>query len=282
MDKIITGLLFAFLLSACGGKQDSKDRLRLASVGDRVLYYDQLPALINPGTSAADSATIIQNFINSWTKKEALFLKAQENLSEDYKKEIDNQLSETRTNLFIYQYQRQLMVEKMDTTISDVEMESYYSQNEKKFTLGSNIVKALFIKVPLEVPGIDKIRILSRSSLQKDLQQLETLCYQYAAKFDDFNEDWVTMDRLSVELPMDIVNQEDFLKYNTWYEKRDSASLYLITFRDYRLRYSLAPYEYVKNDIRSIILNNRRFDFLQSLENGVYNDALKANIIKTY
>jgi len=66
------------------------------------------------------------------------------------------------------------------------------------------------------------------------------------------------------------------------YEKRDSASLYLITFRDYRLRYSLAPYEYVKNDIRSIILNNRRFDFLQSLENGVYNDALKANIIKTY
>jgi hypothetical protein len=175
-----------------------------------------------------------------------------------------------------------MMLEKMDTTITDSEMESYFSTNEKKFTLSSNIVKALFIKLPVEVPNLDKIRMLSRSTGQKELQQLETICYQFAEKFDDFNEDWVTMDRLSVELPMDILNQDDFLRYNTWYEKKDSASVYLITFRDYRLRYSLAPYDYVKNDIKSIILNNRKFEFLQSLENGLYNDALKANIFKTY
>ena len=90
------------------------------------------------------------------------------------------------------------------------------------------------------------------------------------------------MDRLSVELPMDIVNQDEFLRYNTFYETKDSSSIYLITFRDYRLRYTLAPYEYVKNDIKSIILNNRRFEFLQNLENGIYNDGLKANLFKTY
>jgi hypothetical protein len=170
----------------------------------------------------------------------------------------------------------------MDTTITDEEMESYFAANAKKFTLSSNVVKALFIKLPLEIPNIDKIRNLSRSVQQRDLQQLETLCYQFASKFDDFNEGWVAMDRLSVELPMDIVNQDEFLRYNTYYETKDSSSLYLITFRDYRLRYSLAPYEYVKNDIKSIILNNRRFEFLQTLENGIYNDALKANLFKTY
>jgi hypothetical protein len=123
---------------------------------------------------------------------------------------------------------------------------------------------------------------LSRSSQQKDLQQLETLCYQFAEKFDDFSEGWISMDRLSVELPLDIMNQDEFLRYNTFYETKDSSSIYLITFRDYRLRYTLAPYEYVKNDIKSIILNNRRFEFLQNLENGIYNDGLKANLFKTY
>jgi len=123
---------------------------------------------------------------------------------------------------------------------------------------------------------------LSRSSQQKDLQQLETLCYQFAEKFDDFSEGWISMDRLSVELPLDIMNQDEFLRYNTYYETKDSSSIYLITFRDYRLRYTLAPYEYVKNDIKSIILNNRRFEFLQNLENGIYNDGLKANLFKTY
>ncbi|MGD0582076.1 MAG: hypothetical protein ABR974_03920 [Bacteroidales bacterium] len=282
MNKTLLLLSFLAIFAGCGSKHNDLHRIRLASVGEKTLYYDQIPKLIKPGTSSADSTTIIQNYINSWARKELLFLKAEENLTDDYKREIEDQLQDTRANLFIYHYQRQMMVDKMDTTITDDEMESYFATNEKKFTLSSNIVKALFIKLPLEVPDLDKIRSLSRSSQQKDLQQLETLCYQFAEKFDDFNEDWVAMDRLSVELPMDIVNQDEYLRYNTWYETKDSSSVYLITFRDYRLRYSLAPYEYVKNDIKSIILNNRRFEFLQSLENGIYNDALKANLFKTY
>jgi len=282
VSRAIFILITVMVATSCGRKQPAPNRVMVASVGDRYLYYDQIPGLIQPGTSASDSTTLIQNYINSWAHKELLFRKAEENLSDDYKKEIENQLMETRANLFIYQYQRQMMVEKMDTTIGDEEMENYFATNAKKFTLSSNIVKALYIKLPAEVPNLDKIRQLSRSTQQKDLQQLETICYQFAEKFDDFNEDWVAMDRLSAELPMDIVNQDDYLKYNSWYETRDSSSVYLITFRDYRLRYSMAPYEYVKNDIKSIILNNRRFEFLQSLENGIYNDALKTNIFKTY
>jgi hypothetical protein len=173
-----------------------------------------------------------------------------------------------------------MMLEKMDTTVTNIEMENYFATNEKNFHLNSNIVKALFIKVPVETPGIEKIRAWGRSSEQKDLQQLESYCYQFAEKFDDFHEDWVTMDRLSVELPQDILNQDDFLRRNTWFEARDSSSVYMISIRDYRLRTSIAPFDYVKNDIKSIILNNRRYEFLQTLENGIYNQAIKENTFK--
>jgi predicted Zn-dependent protease len=88
------------------------------------------------------------------------------------------------------------------------------------------------------------------------------------------------MDRLSIELPQDIVNQDDFLRRNTWFEARDTSSVYMITIRDYRLRTSIAPFDYVKNDIKSIILNNRRFEFLQTLENGIFNQAIKENTFK--
>ncbi len=123
---------------------------------------------------------------------------------------------------------------------------------------------------------------MHRSNDQKDLQQLETLCYQFAEKFDDFNEEWVPMDSLKVELHQNIENQENFLKRNTFLETSDSSSTYLISIRDYRLRSSLAPFEYVKNDIKRIIWNTRRFEFIQSLENGIYNDALKDNSFKIY
>jgi hypothetical protein len=282
MNKISSVFLIFFVLAGCKTRDNQASRVPIAKVGDVILYRDQVPKLFQPGVSPTDSAAIIQNYINSWAKKELVYLKAEENLSSDLKNEIERQLQETRANLVIYQYQRQMMLEKIDTNITEEEIESYYASNEKNLSLSSNIVKALFIKLPAEVPNIDKIRIWSRSNDQNDLLQLETYCYQFAEKFDDFGEGWVTMDKLSVELPQDIVNQDEFLRRKTWYETSDSTSVYLITIRDFRPRYSLAPYEYVRNDIKSIILNNRKFEFLQSLENGIYNEAIKQNIFKIY
>ena len=81
--------------------------------------------------------------------------------------------------------------------------------------------------MPVETPDLDKIKLLARSNDQNDLQQLESYCYQFAEKFDDFNEEWVPMDRLSVELQEDIENEENFLKKKSFFETSDSNSVYL-------------------------------------------------------
>jgi hypothetical protein len=282
MNKTITILFFISLSVGCKKSHLTDTRIPLAKIAQIVLYYDELPKLIQTGINKADSAAIVQNYINKWAKRELLLKKAEENLDPSMKADIARQIEETRTNLVIYQYQRQMMLEKMDTVISETELDNYYSANEKSLLLNSNIVKALFIKLPIETPDLDKVRRLARSNKQDDLQQLESYCYQFAEKFDDFNEQWIPMTRLTVELQEDIDNEENFLKRNTFFETTDSTSVYLISIRDYRLRSTLAPYEYVKDDIKRIIWNTRRFEFIQSLENGIYNDALKQNSFKIY
>ncbi len=240
----------------------------------------RFPGLIHRGINDADSSALIRNYINKWAKRVLLQQKAEENLSPQLKEEIEQQVEETRANLVIYQYQRQMMLQKMDTVISENEMEKYYADNGKSFMLNSNIVKALFIKLPVETPDLEKIKRLAHSNDQSDLQKLESYCYQFAEKFDDFNEEWIPMSRLSVELKEDISNEESFLKRTTYFETSDSSSVYIISIRDYRLRSTLAPFEYVKNDIRRIIWNTRRFEFIKSLENGIFNEALKTNSFK--
>ncbi|MCX6325425.1 MAG: hypothetical protein NT144_02050 [Bacteroidia bacterium] len=282
MNKTGIILLAIFLLAGCRNTNNTAKRIAVAEIGEVILYYDEMPRLIQRGINEADSAVIIQNYINKWAKRELLLQKAEENLSPELKDEIAQQLEETRANLVIYQYQRQMMLEKMDTVLTETELENYYAANEKSFILSSNIVKALFIKLPVETPNIEKIKLLARSNEQNDLQQLESNCYQFAEKFDDFNEEWVSMDRLSVELHEDIENEENFLKRNTFFETNDSISIYLVSIRDYRLRSSLAPFEYVRDDVKRIIWNTRRFEFIQSLENGIYNEALKKNSFKIY
>jgi hypothetical protein len=282
MNKTIIILLILSVLSGCKTNRNTVKRIQVAEVGNVVLYYDEMPQLIQHGINDADSVAIIKNFINKWAKRQLVLLKAEENLSQELKSEIERQLEETKANLEIYQYQRQMMLEKLDTVLSDTELENYYAENEKSFILASNIVKALLIKLPVETPELGRIKMLARSNDQKDLQQLETLCYQFSEKFDDFNEEWIPMDRLKVELHEDIINEENFLRRNTFFETSDSVSVYLISIRDYRLRSSPAPFEYVKDDIKRIIWNTRRFEFIQNLENGIYNEALKENTFKIY
>jgi hypothetical protein len=282
MNKIITLLAILLLVSGCRNNVNNAKRMPVAQVGKVILYWDEMPNLIQRGVNDADSATIVQNYINKWAKRQLLLKKAEDNLTPELKNIIAKQLEETRSNLVIYQYQRQMILEKLDTVLTEEELENYYTANVNSFVLSSNIVKALFIKLPLETPDLNKIRLLAHSNDQKDLQQLESYSYQFAEKFDDFNEDWVPMDRISIELKQDFENEDNFLKRNTFFEKSDSTSVYMIAIRDYRLRSSTAPFEYVKNDIKRIIWNTRRFEFIQSLENGIYNEALKENNFKVF
>jgi hypothetical protein len=277
MNRITVLLILIILVAGCGNNKKAAGRIAVARAGDAVLYLDQIPNLTQKGISESDSIIMIQSYANNWAKRELLFQKAEENISAEFRDEIDRQLEETRDNLVIYQYQRQMMLERMDTVVTDAELENYYTEKMQSFVLTSNIVKALFIKLPSETPDITRIKQLAHSNEQTDLQQLELICYQFAEKFDDFDEEWVPLDRLSVELPEEINNEENFLRRTTFYETSDSASFYFISFRDYRLRSTIAPFEYVKDDIKRIIWNSRRIEFIQNLGNGIYNDALKEN-----
>lgn len=282
MNRTLTIIVIAVLLAGCGKNGNSVKRVPVAKAGNAILYLDQIPDLAQPGTSPEDSSVISQSYVNKWARKQLLFQKATENLSPQLMQEIDDQLEETRSDLTIYQYQRQMMLEKMDTVISDDEMESYYNTNSQSFILGYNIVKALFIKLPFETPDLGKIRMLARSSDQKDLQELESICYQFADKFDDFNEKWIPLDRISVELPQEITNEEYFLRRTTFYEYTDSIDVYYIKIRDYKLKGSPAPFEYVEDDIKRMIWNSRRLEFIQNLENGIYNSAMEENRVTYY
>src|SRR5512133_1831196 len=141
MNKIQAFLIIIVIASGCDSHKNSSKRVPVARAGSAVLYSDQLPG-IQSGTSSTDSTAVVQDFINKWARKNLMFQKAEENLSPEVKAEINRQLEETKSDLTIYQYQRQMMLEKMDTIISDTEMENYYITNSQNFILGFNIVKA--------------------------------------------------------------------------------------------------------------------------------------------
>jgi hypothetical protein len=162
----------------------------------------------------------------------------------------------------------------MDTVISEDEIQAYYDSHAENFILKKNIVQVLYLKIPLTAPNIEKARNWYKSEDDSDIIKLESYCYQFANKYDDFNESWIYFDELLSKLPMPVNNQERYLRYNKNIETIDSAFHYFVNIRDYKLKSSVSPLEFIKDQIRNIIYNERKISFIKELENSLYNDAV--------
>ncbi len=282
MIRLIIPALILIAVS-CHSTGTDEDRRVAARAGDRILYIDQVPSgLVSQGMSKEDSTSAVQSYIRQWARKELLALRAEENLTPEYKAEVNRQLNEMRNNLLIYQYQHQMIIQKMDTTVTDSELQNYYVSNLSTFTLTSNLVRVLFIKAPQGMPELERIRKLYRSQDAADMQELEDICTRFGLRFDDYNDEWIPFTQLLMEVPFESADQEQWLARNSAVELKDDRFFYFIVIREYRLRNSVAPFEYIRGQVRTIILNNRRNDFLQKLEDGIYNEAVSNNTLKIF
>ena len=283
MIRTASILLVLVMAVSCNRDKNEPDRKAVAMAGDEVLYFDQIPStLVMPGMSGTDSVSALQSYIRRWSRKELMALRAEENLTAEYKDEVNRQLDEMRNNLLIYQYQQQMIIQRMDTIVTDSELQDYYVSNLNTFLLTTNLVKALFIKLPAATPDIEKVRKLYKSSIPEEIRELEDYCSRFALRYDDYDEAWIPFTHVLMEVPLEIENQEEWLARNNAVELKDDKFTYFVTIREYKLRNSVAPFEYIHGQVRTIILNNRRNDFLQKLEDGIYNEAVRSNTLKVY
>lgn len=283
MRRTASIFLVLVLAVSCNRVKNEPDRMAVAKAGDRVLYFDQISStLVMPGMSGTDSVSAVQSYIRRWSRKELMALRAEENLTAEYKDEVNRQLDEMRNNLLIYQYQQQMIIQRMDTVVTDSELQDYYVSNLNTFLLTTNLVKALFIKLPAATPDIEKVRKLYKSSMPEEIRELEDYCSRFALRYDDYDDAWIPFTHVLMEVPLEIENQEEWLARNSAVELKDDKFTYFVAIREYKLRNSVAPFEYIHGQVRTIILNNRRNDFLQKLEDGIYNEAVRSNTLKVY
>ncbi len=275
MLLILAAMLLLFVFGCNKSGVDENDK-PLARVHNKFLFESDLKGLFPSNISREDSITLAKNYINDWIKKQLMLQKAEENLT-DESKNIEKQIEDYRSSLLIFKYRQELIKQKIDTVVTDQEIESYYKEYSANFILNHNIVKALYLKVSKESPEIDKVRQWYKSDDTESLTKLEDYCYQYATKFDNFNGQWLPFNNLLNELPLTIDDEERYLRYNKYIETDDSLFYYFVKINDYALKSTVQPIEYAKPKIKTIILNKRKFSFFEKLENNIYNNALNRN-----
>lgn len=280
MVKVVILVFLAFFSNWCS-RFSTNDEKPLAQVGNAYLYPSEVKELVKPGLTQKDSSLMIAGLVEKWIRKQLILQIAELNLL-DEEKDVSKELEEYRTSLIIYKYEQKFVKEKLDTVVSQSDIEEYYEANKSNFVLNYSIVKAQYIKLPKDAPQIEKLRNLMKLESEENIKEIESMCYQFALKYDYFNDDWINFDNIKMVFPLVLPDNSQFYENNKFIETMDSTAHYLLNIKSFQPKGAIAPAHYVFRDIKSIILLKRKQKLIHDLENNMYFDALNKNNFTIY
>jgi hypothetical protein len=269
------------LLASCSGLFKKKTERVLARVFDDYLYESDINGIAPKGIAADDSILLVKSYIENWVKQRLILHQAEKNLQSE-EMDFTKQLENYRNSLVIFEYENHLVHQKLDTIVSDEEIQNYYDANQNNFVVKDIILRVQYAKLPLKSKFIPQARMLLLSDKPDDKNRLADLCEQQSFGYFIDDQKWMYFSELATQIPLKPENQEEFLKKNKMVEVSDQTFTYLLRINNYRLKDSNSPLELEKQKIRDIILNKRKMELLGKMRQYIYDNAQKNNDFEIY
>ena len=279
MKKLTLLLLIPSL--ACSLFEDRINDTSLARVNNKYLFQSDIEGIVPADRPKEDSILFINNYVNNWIKDNLILYRAELNLK-DKQKDVQKQLEDYRKSLIIYAYEKELIKQRLDTSISKEEIQTFYESNSQQFNLRDNIVKVRYLKVNKKAPQVKKIRKIYKSTKEDDINKLKELAHQYAEKFHLTDEQWILFDELKKEVPINVSQPKEYLKNIKSIEVEDSLSYYFVYVKDYKLKDDVSPLSFEALNIKNIIINKRKLSLINKIRSDLYQEALMSKDIEIY
>jgi hypothetical protein len=281
MYKIPTLLFLTLLLVSCDYFKQETDRIPVARVNANYLYEDDIRELINENTTEEDSTLIVSNYITRWATQQLLIDQAKINLSSDKLESYENLVRDYKNDLYTEAYKSAIVNKQLDSVISEVEFENFYTKNMENFKLNDELVMVRYIHVGNTYNNLPITRDQIKRFSNEDIDALNKVSIQFISY--NFNDSvWVKKEALFEALPILFTSSKQVLKKSNFTQLQDSLGVYLVKIEDVRKTNDIAPLTYIKPTIEQIILNKRKLELIKKLEKDITKDAIKNRNFETF
>lgn len=281
MRKALYILVFALLAFSCKMTRQFSDAASelfrgeaVAKVGDHKLYRNQLQSYIPAGVSPEDSASLAASYIKAWAEDLLLLDMAEEQLSKE-DKDVSKDLEEYRRTLLKYRYEQLYINQRLDTLITDEEIQRYYAANPDRFRLERPLLKARYMIIPEDARSLKTLKQKMSSEDVMEVMEADSLGAYAAHKYADAADTWMDAITLAQELGTDYRSLVSSIKKQFFEMPDGNGNLRIAYIVEMVPEGKPAPVEYVTERIRDLILSNRKHKLESSLEQDLLEDALR-------
>lgn len=268
------------LLSSCSSEEKrAEDDRQLASAFNKTLYLSDLEGMIPEGMSSEDSSLIISAFRERWLRDAVMMHEAEQNIPTDLN--LDKLVRDYRASLVRLNYEKVLVEELLDSTITETELTEFYDKNKAQYQLEMPIIQCRFIKIDRSKPGVNQLQQWWNNGSKSSLEQIKAYCQENAAISQLQDSIWLKVDDIAGYMPAGILTVDNVSRRRDFVQKEDDF-IYFFKVLDLVSKTEIAPLSYIKDQARKVILHRRKMKVLDDMKQKMYEEALRKKNIQTY
>ena len=278
MKKFLLISVLTLATTSCSNISNNNTNNLIARAGENFLYTNDIPKYL----SEEDSIKRISSFIESWAKEKILYDLSVVNLSQQKKTEIDELVNSYNVDLYINAYKDLIVNSRIDSIVTDEQIDSFYNLNYKSYKLSENLLKYRYVKVPDDNINLSKIRRYILRMNSDDRLFLDSLNFQFAdLKLNDST--WFTEREVISSIGfIDQKNKSKYLLKNRLFTVEEPQYVNFFIIEEILNSGNIPPKSYLYERISSTIINQRKLDLLQSLNSEILKDAIKSRKYENY
>jgi len=269
-------LIFSVFISCDTEKEESK----LSSYKEDYLTIEMV--MLDMPDNVSDSASYVSDYINKWLRNNVIVNKAKLYIDENEESLVES-VEQYKNNLLVYKYQKELIDNQFDTTVSKSDIQSYYDEYITDFVLHKDIVKARLIVLDKDALKKEEVEILISTDDNVSLNELMDICEMYAVNYFLNDSAWVYSSEFSQKLPITVKESNKILiRNNKTHVFTDDNFIYLLYVMNHQIKGSKSPLTFVFNNIRLLLQNKNKIKFTNDIEDKLYQEAISSGDIKIY
>ena len=245
----------------------------VAKVGRHRLYRSDLDKLLPVISSSEDSMALASQYIKTWAV-DIVFLDVAESYLSKSDKDVTEELEDYRRSLLKYRYEQKYVNERLDTAVSENELQAYYESHKDHFVLDVPIAKVRYMRISADSPNLNLIKKKMSSEDVNELVEADSLAYFSADIYTDYGGRWIDMVTLARKFGTDYGSLLAKAVNSGIEMEGEEGKVNFAYIADFISAGNVSPLEFCRGQIRDIIISTRKQNLIVALERDLLDDAL--------
>lgn len=286
--RLVVKILLAAGAVAMTACRDLPDYLvsdgTVAKVGRKELKISEIVDAMPSNVSGDDSVSFVKLYVDRWLVRQ-LKVEEADDLFSGSEEDIDRMVEEYRQSLLMRKVDQYYVEQQMSGDFTEKDIADYYNTHKSDFILERTLVKGRVLRFNASYRQGKTLMTQMREAAtsQRAAKTLSEICEKNGFELVDKRSEWIGFADFLTYLPTAQSQNNEPLLDKTGIQQMDAGGMrYYFDFTSVCRKGNVAPLEVVSENIRRILITQRRSEIIKAHEEQIVSAAMASGHARIY